>query len=87
MSVSSNKIIDRIFGYKSKRRNNPDKIFITENLTSLTFSAQKTKTDACANNVDPDETARNEPSHQYLHCLLFSCCFFCFFFLFFFVVF
>ena len=29
------------------------------------------KTDPCANSVDPDETARHEPSHQDLHCLPF----------------
>ena len=33
----------------------------------LTFSAQQTKPNICANSVDPDETARNEPSHQELH--------------------
>ena len=35
----------------------------------LTLSACQTKTDTCANSIDPDETARNEPSHQDLHCL------------------
>ena len=33
----------------------------------LTLSALQTKPDTCANSVDPDETARNEPSHQDLH--------------------
>ena len=28
------------------------------------LSSRQTKTDTCANSVDPDETARNEPSHQ-----------------------
>ena len=37
----------------------------------LTFSALQTKTDTCANSVDPDEMAHNEPSHQGLHYLLF----------------
>ena len=32
------------------------------------------KTDTFSNNVEPDETARDEPSHQDLHCLL--VCFF-----------
>ena len=41
----------------------------------LTFSV---KTSTCANNVDPDESARNKPSHQNLHCLPFH-----FFFLYF----
>ena len=36
----------------------------------------QTKTDTCANSVDPDKTAHNEPSHQDLHCLPF-CLFFC----------
>ena len=36
---------------------------------SLTISARQIKTSTCANSVDPDETARNEPSHQELHCL------------------
>ena len=30
------------------------------------------KTNTYVNNVDPDETAHNEPSHLDLHCLLFS---------------
>ena len=34
-------------------------------------SSLKTKNDASANSVDPDETAHNEPSHQDLHCLSF----------------
>ena len=38
----------------------------------LTLSAQQTKTDTCANSVDPDETARNGPSHQDLHYLPFG---------------
>ena len=42
----------------------------------LTPSARQTKTDTCANSVDPDETARNEPSHQDLHCLPFFVFFF-----------
>ena len=39
--------------------------------TILTPLARKTKTDICANSVDPDETASYEPSHQDLHCLPF----------------
>ena len=31
----------------------------------------QTKTDICANSIDPDETAHNEPSHQDLHFLSF----------------
>ena len=42
-----------------------------------TFSALNMETDTCASSVDPDETARNEPSHQDLPCLPF---FFFFFF-------
>ena len=37
----------------------------------LTFSALQTKTDICANSVDPDTTVRDEPSHQGLHGLPF----------------
>ena len=37
----------------------------------LTHSALQTKPGTCANSVDPDETAHNEPSHQDLHCLTF----------------
>ena len=37
----------------------------------LTISALQTKTDTCANSVDPDEMAPKEPSHQDLHCLPF----------------
>ena len=33
------------------------------------LSALQTKTNTCGNSVDPDDTARNEPSHQDLHCL------------------
>ena len=36
---------------------------------ALTLSVLQAKTDTCANSVDPDETARKEPSHQDLHCL------------------
>ena len=39
--------------------------------TILTISTLQTKKDAIANSVDPDETARYQPSHQDLHCLLF----------------
>ena len=39
--------------------------------SSLISSTQDTNTDVCANSVDPDETARNEPSHQELHCFPF----------------
>ena len=38
---------------------------------SLTVSARQIKTDVWGNSVDPDETARHEPSHQDLHCLQF----------------
>ena len=34
------------------------------------FSLQ-TKLDTCANRVDPDEMASNQPSYHDLHCLLF----------------
>ena len=44
---------------------------------TMSTLARQTKTDTCANSVDPDETTRNEPSHQALHCLPF--CFFFFF--------
>ena len=43
----------------------------------LNPSSSADQTHICANSVDPDETARHEPSHQDLHCLPFSC-FFCF---------
>ena len=39
----------------------------------LTLSILQINPDSCANSVAPDETARNEPSHQDLHCL--SVCF------------
>ena len=32
------------------------------------------QTYTCAHSVDPDERARNEPSHQDLHCLPFYFC-------------
>ena len=35
----------------------------------LTTFTLQTKTNSFANKVDPDETARNEPSHLDLHCL------------------
>ena len=35
----------------------------------FTISAWLTEKDTCANIVDPEEMARNEPSHQDLHCL------------------
>ena len=38
---------------------------------AIILSALQTETDVCANNVDPDETALNEPFHQDLHCLHF----------------
>ena len=37
----------------------------------LTLSSLQTNADTFANSADPDETARNELSHQVLHCLLF----------------
>ena len=37
----------------------------------LTLSARQTKTNTCSNNIDPDETASNEPSHEDLHYLPF----------------
>ena len=42
----------------------------------LTLSALQAKTSTFANSVDPDEMARNEPSHQDLPCLSF-CVDFC----------
>ena len=38
----------------------------------VTLSDRHTKTNTCTNSVDPDEAARNEPSHQDLQCLPFS---------------
>ena len=42
-------------------------------LPDLALSARQTKTDTCANSVDPDETVPemtgNEPSDHVLHCL------------------
>ena len=38
----------------------------------LNLPVLQIKTGTFANNVDPDETAHNEPSHQDLHCLLFT---------------
>ena len=38
----------------------------------ITLSARQTKTNLYANSADPDETSRNEPSHQDLHCLPFG---------------
>ena len=40
-------------------------------ISYLIHSALQAKTDACANSVDPDEMAHNEPSHQDIHCLPF----------------
>ena len=40
-------------------------------VSMLTLSAQQTKTDTRAISADPDKTARDEPSHQDLHCLPF----------------
>ena len=37
----------------------------------LIFSFLQINTDTFANSVDPEEMARNEPSHQDLHCLPF----------------
>ena len=37
----------------------------------LTVSLLLSKTGTCTNSADPDETARNEPSHQDLHSLPF----------------
>ena len=37
----------------------------------VTLSSLQTETDNCANSVEPDETARDELSHQDLHCLPF----------------
>ena len=37
-------------------------------LKGLTLSVPQTKTGTCAISVDPDETARHEPSHQHLYC-------------------
>ena len=37
----------------------------------LTLSAWQTNTNTCANSVDSDEMASNEPSHLDLHCLPF----------------
>ena len=51
---------------------------MTFNLTSafknrilFNISARQTKTDTYAKSVNPIETVRKEPSHQYLHCLSF----------------
>ena len=35
----------------------------------LTILSLQIKLNNCANSADPDETARDEPSHQDLHCL------------------
>ena len=40
-------------------------------LYGLILSYLQITTDTFANSVDPDETARNELSHQDLHCLLY----------------
>ena len=48
--------------------------------SGMKLSALQIMTDSYANSVDPDETARYEPSHQDLRCLQF-----CFFFFLFFV--
>ena len=37
----------------------------------LALSVLQTKTNTCANSVDQDEMAHNEPSHLDLHCLSF----------------
>ena len=38
-------------------------------ISLLTLSALLTTRDTCVNSIDPDETVRNEPSHQDIHCL------------------
>ena len=44
---------------------------IVHKLSLQTLLALQIKFHTCANSVDPDETVRNEPSHQELHCLPF----------------
>ena len=46
-------------------------VFYHGKMACLTLLALQTKTGTCANIVDPDETARNKPSHQDIHCLPF----------------
>ena len=46
-------------------------IFFTLKHSVWPLSVRQTKTDTCANSVDLDETARNEPSHLDLLCLPF----------------
>ena len=53
----------------------------------LTISSLQTNRDTFANNVDPDGTAHNQPSHLDLHCLPFCFFFFLLFFFFFFLKF
>ena len=43
---------------------------IVLNISCNPFNSAIPITDAYANSVDPDKTARNKPSHQDLHCLL-----------------
>ena len=45
---------------------------IKNNVVSLTLASLMSKTYPFANSVESNETARNEPSHQILHYLLFG---------------
>ena len=51
------------------RIHKPIRCIVLYSFTRLTLSVLQTKTDTCANSVDPDETACNKLSHQDLHCL------------------
>ena len=60
--------------YKDKKGDEPKKKKKTadgKKVNTLTLSLLQTKTDSFANSADPDEMARNEPSHLDLHCLPF----------------
>ena len=46
-------------------------IIVKMPLYKLTLLVWQTKTNTCANNVDPDDMAHNELSHPDLHCLPF----------------
>ena len=48
-----------------------NQVRVTGKTLTFNLSTLQTNTETYANSADPDETARNEPSHQDLHCLPF----------------
>ena len=71
LECNSNLHSQNMILYQSNKKKNSISQHGNISMSLLTLSAWQTKTDTCANGVDPDETAHNELSHQDLHCLLF----------------